>query len=55
MKGNQTADSAQNGGSSGTKVTSVTPRAYTGVVASTGPATSNPSGSSQSTSRGKQG
>jgi len=50
----QCADSAQNGGTSGTKVTGVTPKAYTGVVSSTGVGPT-PSGSTQSDKRGKQG
>jgi hypothetical protein len=55
MIANQCSDNAQGGGASGTKTTSVTPRKYTGVVDDPSPATKNPSGSSQSDSRGKQG
>ncbi len=55
MKTAQTSDAAQNGGVSGTKVTSVTPRKYQGVVDDPSPATKNPSGSSQGTNRGPQG
>ena len=45
MNTNQTSDSAQNGGASGTKVTSVSPRES--GFKGTPPATTNPSGSSQ--------
>lgn len=53
MDNKQCSDHMQNGGASGTKVTSVSPRNSSSSSAS--PATTNPSGSSQSDSRGKQG
>ena len=49
----QTSDSAQNGGASGTKVTSIT--VSKNVAASISPSGTKPSGSSQGTDRGKQG
>jgi hypothetical protein len=50
---NQSSDHEQGGGASGTKLTSVTPRNTS--VKGAAPSTKNPSGSSQSDSRGKQG
>ena len=55
MNPKQSSDNAQSKGASGTKVTSVTPRGYQGVVDDPSPTSTNPSGSSQSASRGKQG